>query len=113
STGVGPGDHVAIEAAALAVPLVLEIAERVVAAGGHPSLRIGLDGLDELRYRESSDAQLAWLNPVRSEEIERSDVRIAIEAGWNTRGLSSVDPAKLTRVKRAQEPLVRRYFERA
>src|SRR2546423_7342093 len=113
STRVGPGDLVAVDASDLATPLVVEIVERVLSAGGHPYARIGLDGLEELRYRESSDAQLDWLSPIRSEEIERSDVRIAIEGGWNTRSLSSVDPAKLTRVKRAQEPLVRRYLERA
>jgi aminopeptidase len=113
STRIGPGDLVAIEASDVAAPLVLAVAERVVAAGGHPTTRIAIEGLEEIRYGESSDAQLEWLNPVRQEEIEHCDVRIAIDGGWNTRGLSAVDPGKLTRVKRAQEPLVRRYLERA
>jgi aminopeptidase len=113
STRVGPDDLVAIEATDAAAPLVLALAERVIGAGGHPYTRIAIEGLEEIRYRESSDAQLDWLNPVRQEEIEHCDVRIAIDGGWNTRSLSRIDPAKLTRVKRAQEPLVRRYLDRA
>src|SRR4051794_24962888 len=81
STRVGEGGFVAVGGSELAAPLVLEIAARVIAAGGHPVARLSFEGLDDIRYRESSDAQLEWLSPVRVEEIERSDVRIAIDGG--------------------------------
>src|SRR6185312_6511341 len=60
STRVGPGDLVMIEGSELASPLVLEVAERVLRAGGHPFARIGIEGLEEIRYRESSETQLDW-----------------------------------------------------
>src|SRR5437868_3743287 len=83
STRVRPGDLVVIEASDVAAPLVLALAERVLAAGGHPTTRIAIEELDEIRFRESSDAQLDWLNPARREEIEQCDVRIAIDGGRN------------------------------
>jgi aminopeptidase len=47
------------------------------------------------------------------EEFERADGRIAIEADFNTRALSGVDPARQARASRARERLRNRYLERA
>ena len=108
-----PGDLVLVEAPALAAPLVKEIYRRVLAAGAHPVTKIGVDEVTETLLREGSGAQLDWVNPVRVEEIERADVRIAVEGSRNTRSLSSVEATKQARVTRARAPLLNRYLERA
>ncbi|HEU4451350.1 MAG TPA: aminopeptidase [Gaiellaceae bacterium] len=113
STGVREGDLVCIDTAPAAKPLVEAVWRRVLAAGGHPHLRIELDGAAEILLAEASDAQLDWVSPLREAEIERADVRIAVEADANTRGHTGVDPARQARHARAREPLRRRYFERA
>ena len=105
STAVREGDLVLIEAPELAAPLLAEIYQRVLAAGGHPVTRIAIEGLSDVFYREASEEQLDWLSPVRAAEIEEIDVRIAVEASSNTRSLTSVDPSRLARHSRAQQSL--------
>ncbi len=113
STSVREGDLVCIDTSPGASPLVHAIWRRVLRAGGHPHLRIELDGAAELLFAEGSDEQLAWVSPLRTAEVERADVRIAIEADANTRSNTDLDPARQALHARAREPLRRRYFERA
>lgn len=102
-----------IEAPLVAAPLATEIYRRVLSAGGHPLPRIALDELTENVLLEGSEQHLDWVNPARTEDIERADVRIVVGAPTNTRNLTSVDPSRQARVHLAQEPLRNRYLERA
>ncbi len=113
STSVREGDRVLIEAPELATPLVLELYRRALAAGAFPTTRVSPAGLSEIFYREASDEQLDWLSPIRVAEMEDADVRIAIEGPTNTRGLTSVDPARVARYSRTTEPVANRSLERA
>jgi aminopeptidase len=113
SIGVDKGDVVFVDASPLAAPLVRATYERIVEAGGHPEVRIGIEGVSEALLREGNDAQLDWVSPARMEEFERADARIAIEADFNARSLSGVDPARQARASRAREQLRNRYLERA
>jgi aminopeptidase len=113
STRVREGDLVCIDTAPAAAALVHEVWRRVLAAGGHPHLRVDLEGADELLLSEGNDAQLEWISPLRKAEVERADVRIAVEADTNTRRFTGMEPGRQARHARAREPLRRRYFERA
>ena len=113
STRVAPGELVLIEAPALAAPLVEAIYRRVLEAGAHPLPRIAIDGLAELLLQTGDDDQLAWLNPARVQELEQVDVRIGVDASWNTKSPSTVDPARQRLVGRARQPLQDRYLEPA
>jgi aminopeptidase len=114
SARVERGDFVIIDADLPAAPLVGPLYRRVLEAGGHPHIRTEpIDGEMEALLRRGSDAQLDWLNPARLADIERANVRVAIEALPNTRALSSVDPSRQARRARAREPLLNRFFERA
>ena len=113
STGVKEGDLVCIDTDPAAAPLVQAIWRRVLAAGAHPHLRVDLEGASELLLREGSDAQIDWITPLRRAEVERADVRIAIEAEVNTRGNTTVAPERMARAERAREPLRRIHFRRA
>jgi aminopeptidase len=113
STRVRPGDLVCIDTGPAAAPLVQELWGRVLAAGGHPHLRLDVEGTPELLLRDGTDAQLDWVSPLRRSEVERADVRIAIEADVNTRANTGVDPERQARAERAREPLRRVHFARA
>lgn len=113
STAVRPGELVMLETTPVAAPLLRALFKRVLEAGGHPHLRVGLEGAAEALLTEGSDAQLEWVSPVRLEEIERADVRIAVEAETNTRSLTGAEPARQSRFARAREPVRDRYFERS
>ena len=113
STRIEPGDLVLIESSEIAAPLIREVYRSVLHAGGHPVTRTGLDGTAETLLQNGTEKQLEWVNPARLDDIETADVRIVIEAPWNTKALSSVDPARQAGFARAREHLRNRYLERA
>ncbi|HET9436640.1 MAG TPA: aminopeptidase [Gaiellaceae bacterium] len=113
STRVQPGDLVVITSSLRGAPLVRSLYRRVVQAGGHPHVRTQLEGELETLLAHGSDEQLDWLNPSRVDDVERADVRIAVEAEWNTRAHTGVDPARQARRARARKGLLSRYMERA
>jgi aminopeptidase len=113
STSVREGDLVVLESSPLAAPLVRAAHRRILAAGGHPEVRIAIDGIAEALLDSGTDAQLEWVSPARSEEIERADVRIVFESDANTRALSGVDPSRQALAQRARKHIGDRLFERA
>ncbi|HJS69609.1 MAG TPA: aminopeptidase, partial [Gaiellaceae bacterium] len=94
STSVGKGDLVLIESTPLARPLVTALYRRVVQAGGHPEVRMGVDGAVEALLTGGNDEQLGWISPRLRGDAREANVRIAIEAESNTRSLTGVDPAR-------------------
>ena len=113
SAAVEPGHLVLLETTLLAAPLLRALYRRVLAVGGHPQVRVGLEGAAEALLAQGSDEQLEWVNPMRQEEFERADARILAEADSNTRHLSGIDPARQARMARSRERLRDRYLERA
>jgi aminopeptidase len=111
--GVREGDLVTLESTTLAAPILLELYRRVLESGAHPLPRISLEGLTENLLKYGNDAQLAWENPVRADDIETVDVRIVLEAPGNTKRLSDIDPARHAQYERSTERLRNRYLERA
>ena len=108
-----PGETVLLEAPSLAAPLVNELYRRVLAAGAHPLPRVAVDGAEELVLREATERQLDWVNPRRADELRLADARVIVYAEWNSRELTSVDPARQARVARAHEPLATEAMARA
>jgi aminopeptidase len=113
SARVTSGDLVLLDAPVAAAPLVRSLYRRLLEAGAHPHVRMHVDGEIQELLATGSAAQLDWVNPARVDDVERADVRIAIEAETNTRALTSIDPARQARRARAREPLLNRVFERA
>lgn len=112
STRVREGDLVTIDTGPAAAPLVRRLWERVLEAGGHPHLRLDVDGAAELLLREGSDEQVSWTNPQRRAEVERADVRIAIEADVNTRANGRVAPERQAHAERARDRVRQVHFAR-
>lgn len=94
SAAVQPGDWVVIQADVVALPLVTEVQRLVTRAGGHPSVFLHADELDEAFLSEASDEQLGWISPLEPIINERTDVSIRIAAPSNTRALSGIDPSR-------------------
>jgi aminopeptidase len=113
STSVEPGQLVLLETTPLAAPLLRALYRGVLEAGGHPQTRLGFEGAAEALLAEGSEEQIEWLNPMRVEDFEQADVRISVEASWNTRELTGIDPARQARFSRSRESLRERYLERS
>jgi aminopeptidase len=116
---VRPGDYVSIIGnPSTCTPLMEALFEAVIQRGGHPNIQGGLlvgpDYSDyfELYMREASDTQLEFCDPMVMQVVEKSDALFFIKASANTKALSSLDPARVTRWRKAIQPFSNRYLER-
>src|SRR5688500_18788767 len=113
SVGVKKGHVVRVSGPPLAQPLVAEIYRKVVAAGGHPFLRMQPEELEEIFVKNASDEQLNYVSPLSIKEMETIDCSIGIWAEENTKNLSNVDPKRLGMSQAARKPLMTIFMKRA
>jgi aminopeptidase len=113
SLKIRPGQLVRISGPAVAEPLIAEAYREVLAAGAHPYTRIGIDGLDELFYKQATDDQLRFISPLAPVEVEKVDADLGIWASTNTRALTGVDPKRMAMRREATRDISRRFLERA
>ena len=113
SVGVQKDQLVRISGPPVAQPLVVELYRRVLAAGGHPVVRMVPDELQELFLKHGSDEQLKYLNPIQVFEYEKIDGSIGIWGEENTKALSNVNPAKIGLSQAARKPLLESFMKRA
>ena len=113
SVAVRPGQLVRITGAPVSAALVVEIARKVVKAGGHPMVRMAPEELQEIFLKNANDDQLRYVNPVSLHEVETIDCSIGIWADVNTKSLTNVDPKKLGISQSARKPIFERFLQRA
>jgi aminopeptidase len=70
-----------------------------------PLLRVSLPGQEEAFWAAARDVQLDGFAPLELVEAESTDASVTIHAPENTRALSGVDPALMTRAARARAPV--------
>lgn len=113
SVGLREGDLVLIQGAALAEPLLVELARSALQRGAIPRVRPSLEGIDRTFLQGAGDRQLSHLPPHVLEEMDAIDARISVHADWNTRGLAGVDPIKIARRSASAAPAMARFMERS
>jgi aminopeptidase len=112
STEIKTGDKVIIQGSTLAEPLLKEVYAKVLQAGGHPLVVLGLPGMDELLYRYASDEQLGHVPEPYKLAFTTYDARIYVHAEENTKGLTTVDPAKMAIKRLATKDLMETMMQR-
>ena len=112
SLDVRPGDLCWLRATPAAGPLVQECYRQIVLAGGNPHVDLRLPDLDEVLYRNASDAQLDYISPVTRYLMENANVQLQIMSDVNTKALTSIDPARMARVQAARRELMHTFLAR-
>jgi aminopeptidase len=110
--GVERDDLVVLQGTMNVEPLVEQLYESVLRAGGCPTTRV-LPELGDLLLTAGSEEQIEWLTPGEREDVEQADVWIVVEAPSNTKELTAVDPERQALRQRARSRLRERYLERA
>jgi aminopeptidase len=113
SAEVRPGDWVLIQGDVAALPLLAEVQRLVTRAGGHPTVMLSAEEIDEAFLSEASPEQLSWLSPLEGIINTQLDVSIRIVAPGNTRALSGIDPARPRAFQQARRDLQRNRMQRA
>ncbi len=97
----------------VALPLVEQVVAGVGRAGGHSTVVLNSETLEEAFLRNASDAQLDWLSPADALMADQVDVRINISATGNTRSLTGIDPARQQRLQKTRRRVLQTFMERA
>jgi len=105
STGVKPGDLVAIEMTTAAAPLAQALYELVLERGGHPHILLQLPVQDEIFFTRANEAQLDFTPTFQKLVTERFDVYIRARSETNNRALSNIPPTRLARWQKAFAPV--------
>ena len=113
SVGVKPHQLVRISGPPLAAPLVVELYRKVVAAGGNPVVRMSREELSEILFKNGSDEQLKFVNPLAVFEYEKIDCSIGVWGEENTKALSNCDPKRIGLSQAARKPLMNIFMKRA
>jgi len=113
SVGVKKDQLVKISGGTPSIPLILELYAQVLAAGGHPFVRVNPEELTELLIKIGSESQIKYLNPITLMEYEKADATIGCWSEENTRALTNADSKKLSMSEAARKPLMNIFMKRA
>lgn len=113
SVNIQPGDRVMIEATTAAEPLVRSVYRRVLERGGQPHILLSLPDQEEIFFAHAADHQLDFVPALHHYSVEEFEARIRIYSEANTRALTHVDPAKVSRRQKALSVVQQTVFQRA
>jgi len=113
SIKVKAGDWVIVNGDVSALPLIHQVYEHVIKAGGNPSLLLADEQFQESKLLYANDEQLNWINPISRLVNEKADATIYIEASSNTRALTGTDPKKQSMVSAAYQEITKIFMERS
>src|SRR5688500_1452711 len=113
SVGVKKDQLVRLSGAPVSQPLIVELYRKVIAEGGHPSVRMVPEELNPIFLNTASDEQLRFCNPINLYEYEKIDCSIGIWAEENTKALTNCDPRKIGLTQAARKPLMDLFMKRA
>jgi aminopeptidase len=112
SLDLQPGDDLAVRAGPLANELVLAVYQEALLAGANVHLATEVPGAREIFFKTASDAQLDFISPIDRMIVEDFKAVLDIDAHYNTRHLSGVDPARMKRYRRVRASLFNKFLER-
>jgi aminopeptidase len=113
SVAVKKDDLVVITGSTVAEPGIAAVFRAVLAAGGHPWVRITSDHCKELHLKHGSDAQLRFTSPFEKHMMGKCNAFIAFWGDENTRALSNVDPARQALLSQGRRPIINNFLKRA
>ena len=117
STQIAPGDRVLIEATTAAEPLVRELFIRIMEKGGHPHPMIAFPGMmpfsqEEFYLTYARETQLDFVPTFYKLAYDQFESRIRIHSSTNTRGTTSINPAKVQRRNKATSTITESQMRR-
>ena len=113
STEVQPGDWVGILGEFGSLPILRDVYEAVINAGGYPSLLIGDEQMQRHFLRHASDDQMNWIDPALKRYTEEGDVYIRVGAPENTRAMSNISASRMGAWRAAQSEILNTRLVRA
>lgn len=102
-----PKETISVEGTTEAEPLIVATYEALIRAGAYPVVRMMSPGMTESFFRLANQDQLDHPPKFERAFANSMDGTIRILSSDNTRGLSSIDPAKQARFAKGRRPIRR------
>ena len=113
SLEVEKGHQVVITGPTIAKEFFQVLNIEIIKLGAHPFVLPSMEGIRESFFKNASEEQLLFVNDVEKLLYQKFDRLIQIDADYNTRKYSSVEPEKITKFGAAPErKKVREIFEK-
>ena len=113
STQVQPGDWVGILGNFGSLPILREIYEAVIDAGGFPSLFIEDEKMQRYLLRHGNEPQMRWIDPRMRLYVDEADVYIRAMAPENTRAMTGIDAQRSQQQRAAQSDILQTRLRRS
>jgi aminopeptidase len=112
SLGVKKDDWVIITGAYLAEDLIRAAGLEVLAAGGHPTFNVSIPEVGSLFMHQASKEQLSFVAPSDLLQYRKADKFLFIMGGWNSRAMTTVDPARTVLAQKSRHQLFQTLMKR-
>ena len=113
STEVKKGDWVGILGDPNSLPILRDIFEAVIDAGGNPTLIMNDAYMQRYFLRNASQEQLEWIDPTLQQYTSEADVYIRVSASENTRAMTSISGKRMQDYRAAQSEILTTRLERS
>ena len=107
------GEWLIIRCHPSAKALAKEVYKEALAVGAHPQVWFEDQDFDELFYKNATDEQLTYIDPISKLRVEKLDAMLYIQGSDNTKALANVPSEKMVKAIQAKKELHDLYFERA
>jgi aminopeptidase len=98
-------EEVLVRSTTAAEPLLLELQRAILKRGAWPLLRVELPGQARDYFVYADGLQLDDVSDTMLREARRADKHLTVQAPHDTNALVGIDPERLTRLRRAREPI--------
>ncbi|HEY0768788.1 MAG TPA: aminopeptidase [Sphingobacteriaceae bacterium] len=113
SLGIQPGNTLRLRGSVAALPLLQAAYYEALKAGALIIARLDHDSFQEMLLRDGTPEQLAFVNPLLTQEIETIETWLDVQAETNTRQFSSIDPERMAVYAKALGPAQELFQQRA
>ena len=103
SLNVKKGQRIWIKGPPITKELIQALYVEIIKAGAHPWFIVKLEGIHEIFLKHASEEQLLFVDNLEKQIIKEFDGLVSIQAEYNTRNLSSIDPAIIAKYKSAPD----------
>jgi aminopeptidase len=102
---VQEGEEVLVRSTTEAQPLLLELQRAILQRGAWPLLRVELPGQARDYLVHADGRQLDDVSDAMLGEAQRADKHLNVQAPHDVSALAGIDPQRMTRLRRAREPI--------
>jgi aminopeptidase len=112
SLKIKKGDLFLIKGEIVTLPLLQAVFEEALRLGANPYTEIVLPDAEEAFFKHATKAQIEFISPIKKFQTSKIDAFLYAWGSQNIQYLAGIDPRKQAMQRKAQAPLMKKWFKR-